>query len=88
MRSSTHQGKERQRQEMARKETGNLKGVATFKTSEVWPGLGECSLKVLVSPVAQMVKNLPWRRRFDSWMIPCRSEWLPTPVFLPEEFHG
>ena len=30
---------------------------------------------------------LPW---FDPWVgkIPWRREWLPTPVFLPEEFHG
>ena len=27
---------------------------------------------------------------FDSWFgkIPWRREWLPTPVFLPEELHG
>ena len=25
----------------------------------------------------------PWVRK-----IPCRSEWLPTPIFLPGEFHG
>jgi len=25
----------------------------------------------------------PWVRK-----IPWRKEWLPTPVFLPEEFHG
>ena len=26
----------------------------------------------------------------DSWIrkIPWRREWQPTPVFLPEEFHG
>ena len=23
-----------------------------------------------------------------SWTIPCRREWLLTPVFLPKEFHG
>ena len=42
--------------------------------------------------MAQMVKNLsamqetlfyPWVRK-----IPWRREWLPTPVFLPGEFHG
>ena len=29
----------------------------------------------------------PW---FNSWVgkIPCRREWLPTPVFWPGEFHG
>ena len=28
--------------------------------------------------------------RFDPWgrKIPWRREWQPTPVFLPEEFHG
>ena len=34
---------------------------------------------------------LPNRRcRFDPWIgkIPWRGEWLPTPVFLPREFHG
>ena len=43
-------------------------------------------------PVAQMVKNLPAMQetQFDPWImtIPWRSEWLPTPVFLPGEFHG
>ena len=41
--------------------------------------------------VAQMVKNPPAIRRpgFDPWVwkIPWRREWLPTPVFLPGEFH-
>ena len=40
---------------------------------------------------------LRWRRiclqcrsGFDPWVgkIPWRREWLPTPVFLPGEFHG
>ena len=44
-----------------------------------------------------MDKGLPWwlrgqcrRPRFDPWVrkIPWRKEWLPTPVFLPREFHG
>ena len=42
--------------------------------------------------MAQVVKNLPamWRSRFACWVrkIPWRGEWLPTPVFLPGEFHG
>ena len=42
--------------------------------------------------MAQMVKNLPQcrRPRFDPWVgkTPWRTEWLPTPVFLPREFHG
>ena len=41
--------------------------------------------------MAQTVKNLPQcrRPRFDPWVgkIPWRREWLPTPVFLPGEFH-
>ena len=30
------------------------------------------------------------RHRFDPWVgkIPWRKAWLPTPVFLPGEFHG
>ena len=30
------------------------------------------------------------RPMFDPciWKIPWRREWLPTPVFLPGEFHG
>ena len=30
------------------------------------------------------------RAGFDPWVrkIPCRREWLPSPVFLPGEFHG
>ena len=47
---------------------------------------------VRASPVAQMVKNLPAMQRpgFNPWVgkIPWRREWLPTPVFLPGEFHG
>ena len=36
-----------------------------------------------------MVKNLP-AMQFNPWVrkIPWRREWLPIPVFLPEEFHG
>ena len=30
------------------------------------------------------------KHRFDPWVrkIPGRREWQPTPVFLPEKFHG
>ena len=39
-----------------------------------------------------MVKNLPAVQEtgFDPWVrkIPWKREWLPTPVFLPGEFHG
>ena len=47
---------------------------------------------VRASLVAQTEKNLPAMQipRFDPWVrkIPWRREWLPTPVFLPGEFHG
>ena len=45
------------------------------------------------SPVAQTVKNLPamqeiWIRILGrSLQIPWRRQWLPSPVFLPGEFH-
>ena len=40
-----------------------------------------------------MVKNLPAMQEtwiFSPWVrkTPWRREWLPTPVFLPGEFHG
>ena len=39
--------------------------------------------------MAQIVKNLP-KIQFNPWIqkIPWRRKWQPTPVFLPEEFHG
>ena len=44
------------------------------------------------SLVAQVVNHLPAMQetQFDPWVekIPWRREWQPTPVFLPEEFHG
>ena len=42
--------------------------------------------------VAQMVKSLPVLQeicvQFLGWGYLWRREWLPTPVFLPGEFHG
>ena len=39
-----------------------------------------------------MVKNLPAMQETCVQSLgqedPLRKEWLPTPVFLPEEFHG
>ena len=39
-----------------------------------------------------MVKHLPacGRPRFDPWVrrIPWRRKWQPTPVILPEKYHG
>ena len=44
------------------------------------------------SLVAQTVKNLPAKQetwvQFLGWEDPLRKERLPTPVFLPGEFHG
>ena len=46
----------------------------------------------LISLVAQLVKNLPAMQ--ETWVrslvgkIPWRRERLPTPIFLPREFHG
>ena len=44
------------------------------------------------SLVAQMVKNLPALQETSvqslGWEDPQRREWLPTPIFLPAEFHG
>ena len=39
-------------------------------------------------PVAQLVKNPPANVGDPGWEISWRRERLPTPVFLPEEFHG
>ena len=48
--------------------------------------------KIWASLVIQLVKNLPAMQetRVDPWVrkIPSRREQLPTPVFLPGEFHG
>ena len=49
-------------------------------------------METWASPVAQTIKNLPVT--WETWLlslvgkIPWRKEWLPTPVFWPEEFHG
>ena len=50
------------------------------------------SLVIYWHLVSQTGKNLPamWETLVLSLgpKIPWRSEWLPTPVFLPKEFHG
>ena len=42
--------------------------------------------------MVQIIKNLPAVQeiRFNPWVgkIPWKRKWLPTPVFLPREFHG
>ena len=64
------------------------------------PGLGRSPGEGIGYPLqyswasleAQMVKNPPamWVTGFDPWVgkIPWKRAWLPTPVFLPGEFHG
>ena len=41
---------------------------------------------------AQMVKNHPAKQETQVWSLsqedPWRKGWLPTPIFLPGEFHG
>ena len=50
------------------------------------------SLERRTSLVVQMGKNLPAMQ--ETWVQflgqddPIKKEWLPTPVFLPGEFHG
>ena len=49
-------------------------------------------VRIRASLLAQLVKNPPTMQEtwFDSWvgMIHWRRDRLPTPVFLPGEFHG
>ena len=51
---------------------------------------GVCGISA--SLVAQMVKNLPAMQetQVQPWVrkMLWRKKWLPTPVFLPREFHG
>ena len=53
--------------------------------------LGHMITYIWASLVAQMVKNLPATQ--ENWVrymgrFPWGREWLPTPVFLPGQFHG
>ena len=48
---------------------------------------------IFASQVVLVIKNQPGNAgdvRFNPWVgkIPWRRKWQPTPVFLPEEFHG
>ena len=43
--------------------------------------------RIWASLVAQMIENLSAMWDTKVWS-PWRREWLPTPVFLPGEFHG
>ena len=41
---------------------------------------------IRASQVAQIVKNLPAMQ--ETWIWSLGWEWLPSPVFFPEDFHG
>ena len=46
------------------------------------------SVLLVKKAISQMVKNLPSMQ--ETWVrkIPWSRKWLPTPAFLPGEFHG
>ena len=60
---------------------------------------GKYLINILKMLIPRWIDTIPWwlrihlqcwRPGFNPWvgMIPWRREWLPTPVFLPGEFHG
>ena len=60
-----------------------------------WASLNPISVLPTITRASQIAQWLRShlqckRRRFDPWVgkIPWRRTWLPTPVFLPGEFHG
>ena len=64
--------------------------IHTKKLSNIQYSIVNCGFPVLL--VVQMVKNLlkmleMWVQ-FMGWEDPLGQGWLPTPVFLPGEFHG
>ena len=64
-----------------------LQGI--FPTQGSNPGLSHCR-QILLSCKPPGKPTIVWYGRFDPCigMIPWRKEWLPTPEFLPGEFHG
>ena len=62
-------------------------GVTQSRTRLKW--LSSSSRAYLVT---QIVRNLPALQKTGVWFLgqedPLRREWLPTPAFLPGEFHG
>ena len=66
--------------------TGFLQGLCSGRGSSTWPSLCMASL------VAQMAKSPPAVQETRLWSLgredPLEKEWLPSPVFLPGEFHG
>ena len=66
---------------------GQLIKASSCRTPLVFISLDSISMGLPI-----LIRICLWCRRpgFDPWVrkIPWRREWLPTPVFLPEEFHG
>ena len=64
---------------------------ALFWSLEKCYRIRQVLLFVWASLVTQTVKNLPavWDTwvQFLCWDDPWKRQWLPTPVFLPGEFH-
>ena len=67
------------------KET-KLKNEIFFKVCMVHMGLSRCNSDK--ESACQCWRGR--RQRFDPWIgkIPLSKKWQPTPVFLPEKFHG
>ena len=62
------------------------KGMATHSSILAWriPGTEEPGgLQSIELMLCRKHEVISWVRK-----IPWKREWLPTPVFLPEEFHG
>ena len=67
-------------------------GLIPGSGSSFGEGIGYPLQYSWASLVAQLVKNPPamqesWVQSLV-WEDPLKREWLPTPVFLPREFHG
>ena len=70
-----------------------LNTTPSFSAEELDSGSHRLYRDCWASLVTQMGKNICLQCRrpgFDPWVgkIPCRREWLPTPVFLPGKSHG
>ena len=64
--------------------------IFTKRIQNYWQRLTYCLQVVIL--VAQMIKNLLAVQETQVWSLgqedSWRRKWLPTPVFLPGEFHG
>jgi len=71
---------------------GEIYHLAWLEESVLWKWLYYPKQFTDSMLVAQTVNSLPaiQESQVQSWVgkIPWRREWLPTPVFLPGEFHG